>query len=572
MGSREFPHHANSSPPLTCSRPLRPRQGKEGNWPGSHRHKGVYSGIGCAESLSACGTCSLAQDGDFAEWYTQVITRSEMIDYYEVSGCYILRPWAYSIWEHIQGFFDGKIKELGVQNSYFPLFVTKAALEAEEDHLEGFAPEVAWVTKSGQSDLAEPLAIRPTSETIMYPAFARWISSHRDLPMRLNQWTSVVRWEFKSPTPFLRTREFLWQEGHSAFASRAEADSEVLDILDLYARVYEELLAVPVVKGRKSEKEKFAGGLYTTTVEGFIPATGRAIQGATSHCLGQNFADMFDITFSDEAGTKQKVWQNSWGLTTRTIGVMIMVHGDDTGLVLPPRVAPLQVVIVPIHAARDSAEVKAQVAAAADAAFASLSAAGVRVKVDDRDIYTPAWKYAHWEQKGVPLRLEVGPRDVAKGSVMTIRRDTGAKQPVANDDSLGTTVAGTLEQIQGDMLAKARAVRDAHIAVVTEWKDFVPALDRGCLVLTPWCETIESEEWVKEQTRATGKAERAPGSEEEPADAAAGAGAGGPGKSLSGAAKTLCVPMEQAPLPPGTKCFTGLGGDATAWCLWGRSY
>ena len=511
------------------------------------------------------------QADDFADWYSQVITRSELIDYYDISGCYILRPWAYSIWEHIQGFFDGEIKALGVQNAYFPLFVPKKALEAEEDHLEGFAPEVAWVTRSGQSELAEPIAIRPTSETIMYPAFARWISSHRDLPLRLNQWTNVVRWEFKNPTPFLRTREFLWQEGHSAFASRAEADSEVLDILDLYARVYEELLAVPVVKGRKSEKEKFAGGLYTTTVEGFIPATGRAIQGATSHCLGQNFANMFDINFLDEAGAKCKVWQNSWGLTTRTIGVMIMVHGDDVGLVLPPRVAPTQVIIVPIIASKDSEETVAGVLAAASAAEAALAAAGIRVAQDKRTVYTPAWKYAHWEQKGVPIRLEVGPKDVAKGSVMSVRRDTGGKAPLPNDASLSNVVGALLASIQSDMLTAARAERDGRIEVVTTWDEFVPALDRGNMVLAPWCESIESEEWVKEQTKATGKAEKTPGTQPE-GDAAGAAAEEEAGKGLTGAAKTLCVPMEQPGMPEGTPCFTGNGKPARVWALWGRSY
>ena len=246
-----------------------------------------------------------------------------MIDYYDISGCYIMRPWSFAMWEQIQGWFDARIKELGVKNSYFPVFVSKSALEQEKDHVEGFAPEVAWVTKSGDSDLAEPIAIRPTSETIMYPAFAKWIRSHRDLPLKLNQWSNVVRWEFKNPTPFLRVREFLWQEGHSAFANQEDADVEVLQILDLYARVYEELLAVPVIKGRKSEKEKFAGGLYTTTVEAFIPAAGRSIQGATSHSLGQNFAKMFGISFEQEESKKDKplVWQNSWGLTIRTLGV-----------------------------------------------------------------------------------------------------------------------------------------------------------------------------------------------------------------------------------------------------------
>lgn len=442
------------------------------------------------------------------------------------------------------------------------MFVSRSALEAEEDHIEGFAPEVAWVTKSGSSDLAEPLAIRPTSETIMYPAFAKWIRSHRDLPLKLNQWTNVVRWEFKNPTPFLRTREFLWQEGHTAHAARPDADKEVLDILDLYARVYEELLAVPVIKGRKSEKEKFAGGLYTTTVEAFIPGTGRAIQGATSHCLGQNFSKMFNITFEDVEKGRQLVWQNSWGLTTRTIGVSVMVHGDDMGLVLPPRVAPVQVVIVNILASKDSEETKAAVNAAAERAYATLSAAGVRAKLDDRTNVTPAWKYSHWEQKGVPLRIEVGPRDVAAGNVFMSRRADGKKLSAVNDETLAAVVQEQLEDIQYGMLEKARRERDGRIALVTEWKDFVPALDAGKMVLTPWCETIESEEWVKEQTKNTGAA----------AAAAAEVSAEEASKMLSGAAKTLCIPLEQGPMPEGQLCFTGNGATARVWALWGRSY
>jgi prolyl-tRNA synthetase len=252
------------------------------------------------------------------------------------------------MWEQIKDFLDAEIKKEGVENCYFPLFVSQARLEAEKDHIEDFAPEVAWVTRSGDTELELPIAVRPTSETVMYPVFANWIRSHRDLPMKLNQWCNVVRWEFKHPTPFIRSREFLWQEGHTCFTNKAEADAEVRKILELYRRVYEELLAVPVIPGVKSEKEKFAGGLYTTTVEAFIPATGRGIQGATSHCLGQNFAKMFHIEFENQKGGRSMVWQNSWGCTTRTIGVAIMVHGDDTGLVLPPRVAPTQVVVVTI--------------------------------------------------------------------------------------------------------------------------------------------------------------------------------------------------------------------------------
>lgn len=507
---------------------------------------------------------------NLSEWYQQTIVRAELIEYYDVSGCYILRPWAYSMWERVVEFFDKEIKDLGVENAYFPMFVPRAALEAEKDHVEGFAPEVAWVTHSGDTELAEPIAIRPTSETIMYPAYAKWVQSHRDLPIRLNQWTNVVRWEFKHATPFLRTREFLWQEGHSAFQTRPEADKEVLEILDLYARVYEEILAVPVIKGRKSEKEKFAGGLYTTTVEAFIPAAGRAIQGATSHCLGQNFSKMFGIKFADEDKNMQFAWQNSWGLTTRTLGVCVMVHGDDKGLVLPPRAAPTQVVIVPILSTKDSEEVAKGIAAAGEAAYAALRAAGVRVKLDDRSNYNPGWKYAHWEQKGVPIRIEIGPRDVASGNVMMVRRDTGAKQ-TAPAEKVAPTVQAMLGAIQSDMLESARKQRDEHISIVTEWEEFVPALDRGHMVLAPWCETVESEEWVKKMTKATGA----------PVPSVEGGGGGGDGdaeagqpdpRALTGAAKTLCIPLEQAPMAEGMKCFTGNGADAKVWALWGRSY
>ena len=362
---------------------------------------------------------------DFAGWYSDVITKSEMIEYYPaVSGCYILRPWSFQIWEFIKEFFSEEIKKSGVEPCYFPIFVSKSALEAEADHVEGFAAEVAWVTKSGQSDLAEPVAIRPTSETIMYPIFSKWIRSHRDLPIRLNQWTNVVRWEFKNPTPFIRTREFLWQEGHSAFATQEEADNEVLEILDLYARVYEELMAVPVIKGRKSEKERFPGGFYTTTVEAFIPMVGRAVQGATSHCLGKNFGKIFNIKYETEDGKSKEIpIQNSWGLTTRTIGVLTMVHGDDNGLVLPPRVAPLQVVILYISKAADSKEAVEAMADKADDLGLKLKNAGVRVKVDHRREKTAGWRMSYWEQKGVPIRIEIGSNEMKANQAVLVRRD-----------------------------------------------------------------------------------------------------------------------------------------------------
>ena len=480
-----------------------------------------------------------------------------MIDFYDISGCYILRPWSYSIWEAIQDFLDGQIKTLGVQNCYFPMFVSEARLNAEKDHVEGFAPEVAWVTKSGDGELNEPIAIRPTSETIMYPAFANWIHSHRDLPLKLNQWNNVVRWEFKHPTPFLRTREFLWQEGHTAHATLAEADKEVMQILGFYAAVYEELLAVPVIPGKKTEKEKFAGGHYTTTVEAYIPGTGRAIQGATSHNLGQNFGKMFKIEFEDQNGQKAIPWQNSWGLTTRTIGVMVMVHSDDKGLVLPPRIAPIQCVIVPIVVKQSDAANKAQADMCAEM-VAALGAAGVRVKLDDRTNYNPGWKYNHWELKGVPLRIEVGPRDVEARQARCVRRDSNEKEDVPMA-CLTQKVALLLVTMQHDLLSKARKSRDDNIVKVWEWKDFVPALQKGHMVLTPFCNETEYEELVKDKSKAEALAALGQETEDER-------------EATPVAAKTLCIPFDAPELPAGTPCFVAPEKPATCWVLWGRSY
>lgn len=502
----------------------------------------------------------ITKEADFGEWYRELVIKSELIEGYDISGCYILRPGSFSIWEKIRAFMDSEISKLGVENAYFPLFVSKSRLEKEEDHIEGFAAEVAWVTKSGLSDLEEPIAVRPTSETIMYPAYAKWIRSHRDLPLKLNQWSNVVRWEFKSPTPFIRSREFVWQEGHTAFATKAESDEEVTTILDLYRRIYEELLAVPVVKGVKSEKEKFAGGLYTTTVEAYIPANGRAIQGATSHSLGQNFSKMFEIVFESGDGVRQNVWQNSWGITTRTIGVMCMVHGDNKGLVLPPRVAPVQVIIVPI--VQKGAETL--VLASAEELTAEMKAAGIRVKCDSRMDKKPGWKFSHWELKGVPLRIELGPRDIEAGKIALTRRNDGTKSGIAREKA-APAVAALLETMQMDMLTGARAVRDKAIVHVAKWEDFVPALDRKCMVLAPWCEVTECEEAVKDKSKTESLARA--GEAEEDARSA-----------LSGAAKTLCIPYEEEikrlgvpALGEDDTCFA-CGVKATALTLWGRSY
>ncbi|KAL0069623.1 hypothetical protein AAF712_003281 [Marasmius tenuissimus] len=496
---------------------------------------------------------------DFPTWYTNVLLKADMLDYYSVSGCYILKPWSYNIWEEIQRWFDTEIKKLDVQNSYFPMFVSSKVLEREKDHIEGFSPEVAWVTRAGSSDLEEPIAIRPTSETAMYPYYAKWIKSHRDLPLKLNQWNSVVRWEFKNPQPFLRTREFLWQEGHTAHLTKEEADTEVRQILDLYRRVYEDLLAVPVIPGVKSEKEKFAGGLYTTTVEGFIPTTGRGIQAATSHCLGQNFSrpEMFNIVVEDPNDPQGKlyVWQNSWGLSTRAIGVMVMVHGDNQGLVLPPRVASIQVVVVPCGiTVKTTDEQRAEINKACGDLAATLKEGGVKAKADLRDGYTPGYKFNDWEQKGVPVRLEIGPKDLASKQTLAVRRDNGEKKPLSLD-SIVSGVSTLLDTIQKEMLERAQKKYFDSIKPVTKWEDLVPTLDAKCIAVLPWCEVEACEDDIKERSAK----------DSEPTDE----------RAPSAGAKSLAIPFDQSkwdPIVPGeTKC-PACGKDAKRWTMFGRSY
>ncbi|XP_016020562.2 bifunctional glutamate/proline--tRNA ligase isoform X2 [Rousettus aegyptiacus] len=493
------------------------------------------------------------KEENLAEWYSQVITKSEMIEYYDISGCYILRPWAFSIWEFIKDFFDAEIKKLGVENCYFPIFVSQAALEKEKSHIADFSPEVAWVTRSGKTELAEPIAIRPTSETVMYPAYAKWVQSHRDLPIKLNQWCNVVRWEFKHPQPFLRTREFLWQEGHSAFATFEEAAEEVLQILDLYAQVYEDLLAIPVVKGRKTEKEKFAGGNYTTTVEVFVSASGRAIQGGTSHHLGQNFSKMVDIVFEDPKtpGKKEYVYQNSWGLTTRTIGIMTMVHGDNVGLVLPPRVACIQVVVIPCGITNAlSEEDRDALIAKCNDYRSRLHSANIRVRVDSRDNYSPGWKFNHWELKGVPIRLEVGPRDMKSGQFVAVRRDTGEKLTIAESEA-ETKLQAILEDIHVNLFTRASEDLKTHMVVANSIEDFQKVLDSGKIAQIPFCGEIDCEDWIKKTTARDQDVE--------------------PGAPSMGA-KSLCIPFQPLrPLPPGARCVCGRN-PAKYYTLFGRSY
>lgn len=495
---------------------------------------------------------------DFPGWYQQILTKGEMLDYYDVSGCYILRPPSYAIWEAIQRWFDDRIKSIGVENAYFPLFVSSKVLEREKEHVEGFAPEVAWVTKAGSSDLEEPVALRPTSETVMYPYYAKWIRSYRDLPLKLNQWNSVVRWEFKHPQPFLRTREFLWQEGHTAHLTQQDAEEEVLQILDFYAGIYEELLAVPVVKGRKTEKERFAGGVFTTTVEGYIPQTGRGIQGGTSHHLGQNFSKMFNVSVENPLGPdhpKVNVFQNSWGISTRVIGVMTMIHSDNKGLVIPPRVSQKQAVVLPVGITKKTTdEQRAQIHSCAKDIELRLKKAGIRAFGDYNDNYTPGWKFAQYELKGVPLRLECGPKDIENNQVTVVRRNDSRKVTVKLDE-LETRIPELLEELQRDLYLSAKECFDAHRVIVDEWKDFVSNLNKKNVILSPWCGVTECEEDIKDSS-----AKRDDGEEFEQDE-----------KAPSMGAKSLCIPFQQPELKEGQKCIK-CSRPAAQYCMFGRSY
>ena len=452
---------------------------------------------------------TVEKEKDFSDWYRQTIIKSELIDYGDISGCYVLRPNSYAIWEKIQEYVNHTISKMGVKNAYFPLFVSKKALETEQSHIDGFAPEVAWVTKSGNSNLAEPIAIRPTSETIMYPHFANWIKSHRDLPLKINQWCNVVRWEFKDCTPFIRSREFLWQEGHTCFLTKNEADVEVRQILNMYADIYEKLLVVPVIQGIKSEREKFAGGDYTTTIECYIPTVGKAVQGATSHCLGQNFSQMFKIQVENE-GSKQYVYQNSWGITTRTIGVVTMVHGDNKGLVLPPSIAPTKVVIIPcgITSKTTKADTDA-VIKMCQSVESALNTANIITTLDDRDTYSVGHKFNYWEMRGIPLRIEIGPRDVNNDVVCICRRDTGEKSTIGckintnTDDFIGN-INTLFDKINHDMLSRARTKRDEHICVCNNITEFISALNIKQMCLVPWCENPVCEDNIVEYCKEKG--------------------------------------------------------------------
>jgi prolyl-tRNA synthetase len=437
------------------------------------------------------------QSEDFSRWYLDVVRKAELADYSPVKGCMVIRPYGYAIWELIQRQLDDRFKATGHVNAYFPLFIPESLIMKEAEHVEGFAPQVAWVTKGGTEELEEKLVVRPTSETIFGVMYQKWIQSWRDLPLLINQWANVVRWE-KVTRPFLRTTEFLWQEGHTAHETADEAQEETLKILGLYKEFSQNVLAMPVVDGQKSRSEKFAGAERTYSIEALM-SDGRALQAGTSHNLGQNFAKAFEIQFQGRDKTLQYVWTTSWGVSTRLIGGVIMTHGDDSGLILPPKVAPWQVVIIPIP----RSNWKETVLPACQAIRDELTAAGLRVRLDDDESQTPGWKYAEYEMRGVPLRLEIGPKDLEKGTVFSARRDTKAKAPLPMAGLAGHVTA-LLDDIQASLLARARAFREAHTSTASTWVEFRQAMEgRPGFVISPWCETDECEAAIKAETQAT---------------------------------------------------------------------
>jgi prolyl-tRNA synthetase len=433
---------------------------------------------------------------NFDDWYTQVIIKSELADYSPVSGCLVYRPAGYSIWEKIHDAADAEFKKAGIQNAYFPLFIPERLLKKEQKHVEGFAPEVAWVTEAGDSKLEERLAIRPTSETIIYEVVRKWIRSWRDLPLRLNLWNNVVRWEFKHPTPFLRGREFLWNEGHTMFATQKEADDERDQILGIYKKVTEEFLALPGLIGKKTDSEKFAGALASFSIEHLMP-NGKAIQGPDFHSDGQNFAQAFELTFIDQSGARQFVWQNTWAITTREIGVMIAVHGDDKGLVLPPRVAPVQVVIIPITNDENREKVLTEARKVRDSLAGTFS-----VKLDDRDYLTPGRKFNEWELKGIPLRVEIGPRDISQAQVVIVRRDRQGKRPVKMADLPGE-VSKELDDMHASLLQRATDLLRSSIRTAKSFEELKSTIAKeGGIVQAAWCGSAECEDKVKAETGA----------------------------------------------------------------------
>ncbi len=465
-----------------------------------------------------------SMDVDFAQWYTDVVKKAELIDYTSVKGCMVIKPAGYAIWELIQSQLDARFKETGVENVYLPMFIPESLLQKEKDHVEGFAPEVAWVTHGGLEPLQERMCVRPTSETLFCDFYANEVHSYRDLPKVYNQWCSVVRWE-KTTRPFLRSREFLWQEGHTVHATAEEAEARTIQMLNVYADFLENVLAIPVVKGQKTDKEKFAGAIATYTIEALMH-DGKALQSGTSHNFGDGFAKAFGIQYTSKENKLEYAHQTSWGMTTRLIGAIIMVHGDNSGLVLPPRVAPVQVAIIPIQQKKEGVLDKAY--------ELKERLKGFRVKVDDTD-KSPGWKFSEQEMRGIPVRIEIGPRDIENNKAVLARRDTGEKIEI-NLDELEVKVAELLDKIQVEMLERARAHREEHTYTATEYAEFLDILNnKPGFVKAMWCGDRACEDKVKEDAQATSR----------------------------------CMPFEQEKLSD--KCIC-CGKPASKMVYWGKAY
>ncbi len=430
---------------------------------------------------------------NFSDWYTHVLIRSGFIDYSEVSGCIIFKPHSYGAWQMVVEAVDREFKKDGVEDTYFPLLIPEKLLQKEQVHLEGFTPEVAWVTHTGDTELEERLAVRPTSETIMYASYSKWVRSWRDLPLRYNQWNNVLRWEFKHPTPFIRSREFLWNEGHSAFATSEEAVAERERIIAIYKKILREYLALPGIVGKKTDNEKFAGAVESYSIEHIMP-DGWAIQGPDHHFDGQNFSKAFDIKFLDKEGKSEYAWQTTYAISTREFGVMVATHGDDKGLVIPPKIAYIQVVIVPIYKKDNQEKVSKHAMKIYDSIKDKF-----RVRIDDREGYSPGFKYNEWELKGIPLRIEIGEKDIANDSVMFARRDTGAKTPVKTHE-VAKSISELIEKMQEEMYAKADAFLKSNVHTANTMEEFKKILkEKGGIISAPWCGDSECELKMKEE-------------------------------------------------------------------------
>jgi len=440
---------------------------------------------------------TVSKSENFSEWYTQVVIKAELADYAPVKGLIVLRPDGYSIWESIKESLDKKLKETGHRNGFLPVLIPESLLAKEKEHFEGLNPEVFWVTHSGNSEIGDRLALRPTSETLAYSLFSKWIRSWRDLPLKINFWNSALRAEIKGTKPFLRTSEFLWQEGYTVHATKDEAEKEVVDILEMYKKTIEEELAVPVVTGKKSEKDKFVGAVYTNTLESLMP-DGKALQMGTSHFLGQNFSKPFDVKYLDENNSETFAWQTSWGVSWRLIGGMIMTHGDDKGLVLPPKVAPVQVVIIPIYYSKEDKENVLQKACQIKD---SLSNNDIRVHLDDREQLTPGFKFNDWEMKGIPIRIEIGPKDIAKNQIVLARRHNQTKISL-DIDGLTEKTLSELKNIQKEMFGAAKKILDERVVRVSEYQQFKKELENGKMIDCSWCGNQTCEDKIKEETGA----------------------------------------------------------------------